>query len=93
VATLLLAKGAAVDAKNKDEETSLHKGGFRIHNPSTSTLEAANPHLHPSSYPPVLVPKAPNPEPYPGTPQRQTLTYTNLLIFTTNLSPLPTCNL
>ena len=36
MATLLLDKGAAVDAKNKDGNTPLHIG-FRIHNPSTST--------------------------------------------------------
>ena len=35
MATILLDKGAAVDAKENDAWTPLHLG-FRIHNPSTS---------------------------------------------------------
>ncbi len=55
VATLLLDKGAAMDAKDNHGATPLHLG-FRIHNPSTSnhqlvtlkpsTLNSLNPFTH-----------------------------------------------
>ena len=38
MATLLLDKGAAVDAMDNDGKTPLHKG-FRIQNPSTSNAQ------------------------------------------------------